>query len=39
MIPFFETRGLSFEAAWGLSTVIEILVISLLVMFAVAMVI
>ena len=39
MIPFFESSGFSYEAAWGLSTVIEILVISLLVMFAVAMVI
>jgi NADH-quinone oxidoreductase subunit H len=39
MIPFFEASGFSYEAAWGLSTVIEILVISLLVMFAVAMVI
>jgi len=39
MIPFLEASGFSYEAAWGLSTVIEILVISLLVMFAVAMVI
>jgi NADH-quinone oxidoreductase subunit H len=39
VIPFFESSGFSYEAAWGLSTVIEILVISLLVMFAVAMVI
>lgn len=39
MIPFFEGSGFSYEAAWGISTVIEILVISLLVMFSVAMVI
>jgi NADH-quinone oxidoreductase subunit H len=39
MIPFFEASGFSYEAAWGLSTVIEILVVSLLVMFSVAMVI
>jgi NADH-quinone oxidoreductase subunit H len=39
MIPFFESTGLSYEAAWGLSTVLEILLIALPVMLAVALVI
>ncbi|WP_298166103.1 NADH-quinone oxidoreductase subunit NuoH [Novosphingobium sp.] len=39
MIPFFQNLGLSFEAAWGLSTVLEILLIALPVMLAVALVI
>ncbi len=39
MTPFFESLGLSFEAAWLTATVIEILLIALPVMLAVALVI
>ncbi len=39
MIPFFQWTGLSFEAAWVVSTIAEILLIALPVMLAVALVI
>jgi len=39
VIPFFEARGLTFEAAWTVSTIAEILLIALPVMLAVALVI
>jgi NADH-quinone oxidoreductase subunit H len=39
MTPFFVTRGLPFGWAWGLSTVLEILLIAFPVMLAVAIVI
>ncbi len=39
MIPFFKGLGLSFEAAWTVSTIAEILLIALPVMLAVALVI
>ena len=39
MTPFFESLGLPYEWAWTIATVLAIVVISLLVMLAVAMVI
>jgi NADH-quinone oxidoreductase subunit H len=39
VIPFFESTGLSYEAAWTVSTIAEILLIALPVMLAVALVI
>lgn len=39
MTPFFESLGLPFEWAWTIATVLGIVIISLLVMFSVAMVI
>jgi len=39
MTPFFESLGLPYEWAWGIATVLGIVIISLLVMFSVAMVI
>ncbi len=39
MIPFFQWTGLSFEAAWTVSTIAEILLVALPVMLAVALVI
>ncbi|MGY6551957.1 MAG: NADH-quinone oxidoreductase subunit NuoH [Erythrobacter sp.] len=39
MTGFFEGLGMSYEWAWGVATVAGILIISLLVMFSVAMVI
>ena len=39
MTPFFESLGLPYEWAWTIATVLAIVIISLLVMLAVAMVI
>ena len=39
MTPFFESLGLPYEWAWTIATVLGIVIISLLVMLAVAMVI
>ena len=39
MTEFFQSFGLSYEWAWTIATLAGIIVISLLVMFAVAMVI
>lgn len=39
MTPFFQSLGLSYEWAWTIATLAGILIISLLVMFSVAMVI
>lgn len=39
MTAFFQSLGLSYEWAWGVATVAAIVIVSLLVMFSVAMVI
>ena len=39
MIPFFESAGLSFEAAWGTATVLEVLLIAFPLMLGVALII
>ncbi len=39
MIPFFEGTGLSYEAAWGTATVLEVLLIAFPLMLGVALII